>query len=157
MRGSTAKNSVLPRCGERSSWGSSSTGTYTRAGASAISSSLSCSALWRETVKSGLSAPFLTVSGRTKSNTRRFGHSGALRFHLRNRFAAQGIERTCADSETTVECDGALRRRKCRAAGFPEARFDLFRGDGAAARRLGNCAGGGHAWPPKSSAVRAIG
>ena len=61
------------------------------------------------------------------------------------RFAAQGIERTCADGETAVECDGALRHRKCRAAGFPEARFDLFRGDGAAARRLGNCAGDGHA------------
>ena len=32
-----------------------------------------------------------------------------------------------------------------RAAGFLEARFDLFRGDGAAARRLGHCAGDGHA------------
>ena len=73
MRGRTAKNSVLPRYGERSSCASSSTGTYTRAGASAISSSLSCSALWRETVKSGLSAPFLTIVGGTKSNTRRFG------------------------------------------------------------------------------------
>ena len=73
MRGRTTKNSVLPRCGERSSCASSSTGTYTRAGASAISPSLSCSALWRETVKSGLSALFLTVSGRTKSNTRRSG------------------------------------------------------------------------------------
>ena len=73
MRGRTAKNSVLPRYGERSSCASSSTGTYTRAGASAISSSLSCSALWRETVKSGLSALFLTIVGGTKSNTRRFG------------------------------------------------------------------------------------
>ena len=71
-------------------------------------------------------------------------HSGALRFHLRKRFAAQGVERARADGETAVECDGALRRRKCRAAGFPEARFDLFRGDGAAARRLGHCAGDGH-------------
>ena len=82
---------------------------------------------------------------RDKAERAALGHSGALRFHLRKRFAAQGIERTCADGETAVECDGALRRRKCRAAGFPEARFDLFRGDGAAARRLGHCAGDGHA------------
>ena len=82
--------------------------------------------------------------GQDKVEYTAFRHSGALRFHLRKRFAAQGIERTCADSETAVECDGALRHRKRRAAGFPEARFDLFRGDGAAARRLGHCAGDGH-------------
>ena len=82
--------------------------------------------------------------GRDKVEYAAFRHGGALRFHLHERFAAQGIERTCADGETAVECDGALRRRKCRAAGFPEARFDLFRGDGAAARRLGHCAGDGH-------------
>ena len=82
---------------------------------------------------------------RNKVEYAAFRHSGALRFHLRKRFAAQGVERARADGETAVECDGALRRRKCRAAGFPEARFDLFRGDGAAARRLGHCAGDGHA------------
>ena len=81
---------------------------------------------------------------RNKVEYAAFRHGGALRFHLRERFAAQGIERARADGEATVECDGALRRRKCRAAGFPEARFDLFRGDGAAARRLGHCAGDGH-------------
>ena len=74
--------------------------------------------------------------GRDKVEYAAFRHSGALRFHLRERFAAQGIERARADGEATVECDGALRRRKCRAAGFPEARFDLFRGDGAPPRAL---------------------
>ena len=82
---------------------------------------------------------------RNKVEYATFRHGGALRFHLRKRFAAQGVERARADGEATVECDGALRRRKRRAAGFPEARFDLFRGDGAAARRLGNCAGDGYA------------
>ena len=83
--------------------------------------------------------------GRDKVEYAACRHSGALRFHLRKRFAAQGVERARADGEATVECDGALRRRKRRAAGFLEARFDLFRGDGAAARRLGHCAGDGHA------------
>ena len=83
--------------------------------------------------------------GRDKVEYAAFRHGGALRFHLRKRFAAQGVERARADGEATVECDGALRRRKRRAAGFLEARFDLFRGDGAAARRLGHCAGDGHA------------
>ena len=82
---------------------------------------------------------------RNKVEYAAFRHSGALRFHLRKRFAAQGIERARADGKATVECDGAMRHRKGRAAGFPEARFDLFRGDGAAARRLGHCAGDGHA------------
>ena len=83
--------------------------------------------------------------GQDKVEYAAFRHGGALRFHLRERFAAQGVERARADGEATVECDGALRRRKRRAAGFLEARFDLFRGDGAAARRLGHCAGDGHA------------
>ena len=82
--------------------------------------------------------------GQDKVEYAAFRHSGALRFHLRKRFAAQGIERARADGKAAVECDGALCCRKCRAAGFPEARFDLFRGDGAAARRLGHCAGDGH-------------
>ena len=83
--------------------------------------------------------------GQDKVEYAAFRHGGALRFHLRERFAAQGVERARADGEATVECDGAMRHRKGRAAGFLEARFDLFRGDGAAARRLGHCAGDGHA------------
>ena len=72
-------------------------------------------------------------------------HSGAQRFHLRERLAAQRVERARADGEAVVQRDRAEIDRKRRAAGLFEACFDLFRGDGAAARRLGHCAGDGHA------------